>query len=396
MSAGARRRCTGSAGGNPVDLAARPAYRLGVNSWLRDEQAPILGRWGFDQGWAEVFEPYARRGFRAARVVGVDRGAIDLVAATGEVRATLGGAALQSIATDPLTSPCSGDWAAVRSWPDGQVTVEAVLARRTAVVRASASGESRGHVLAANVDTVLITVALDCEPNAARVERLVTLAWQGGATPVLVLTKADLATDAEFIAEDLGAAAPGVEVYVVSSVTGQGLDRLRVLAAPGRTLALIGQSGVGKSTLVNQMSGRASVRVADIGARGKGRHTTVRRELIALPGGAMLLDTPGLRGVGVIDIGEGSDGLTNTFPEIEALSHACRFADCSHDTEPGCAVLAAADEGSLPLRRLESWRKLGKEARWIAMRGDARARAVQRRKWASNARSLRKQGIVRP
>jgi ribosome biogenesis GTPase / thiamine phosphate phosphatase len=355
-----------------------------------------MERLGWDAAWARSFEPFGAAGLTPARVVAVDRGAVDLAGAAGELRATLGGGVLDGIAADPAAGPCSGDWAGVRAWTDGRVTAEVLLPRRTAVVRAASSGESRGQVLAANVDDVLVTVALDVEPRLGRVERLVALSWESGARPVLVLTKADLASDAEYLAADLAAVAPGVDVLVVSAVTGAGMDRLRELATPGRTLALIGQSGVGKSTLVNALSGVDSVLVSEIGARGKGRHTTVRRELVPLPGGGLLLDTPGLRGVGVIDSADGADGLAKAFPEIDALAAQCRFADCSHQTEPGCAVLQAVDDGTLPERRIESYRKLLKEARWIALRGDVRARAEERRKWAVMTKSMRQQRVIRP
>ena len=352
-----------------------------------------LARLGWDDGWAADFEAHEQRGLTAERVVAVDRGAVDLMGADGQARATLGGDVLAALALDPIAGPCSGDWGGLARWPDGRTTLEVLLPRRTAVVRAAASGESRGQVLAANVDDVLVTVSLDAEPNLGRVERLVTLAWESGAQPVIVLTKADLVGDAEYIAADVSATAPGVAVLVVSAVTGEGMDRLAELACPGRTLALLGQSGVGKSTLVNALSGQKSVLVSDIGARGKGRHTTVRRELVPLPGGAMLLDTPGLRGVGVL---EASEGLDKAFPEIEELAEQCRFADCSHDSETGCAVRLAVEDGTLAERRLESWRRLVREARWMATRGDARARNQARRKWVNLTKANRKTGDVRP
>ncbi len=352
-----------------------------------------LFRLGWDDRWAEAFAGYAEHGLEPVRVVGVDRGAIDGLGAEGEQRATFGGDVLDAMARDRAAAPCSGDWGGLRRWPDGRTTLERVLSRRTAVVRAAASGESRGQVLAANVDDVLVTIGLDGEPNLGRVERLVTLAWESGAQPVVVLTKADLVRDAEYVQADVALAAPGVTVIVVSALSGQGMEQLAALAAPGRTLALLGQSGVGKSTLVNALTGTDSVFVSDIGARGKGRHTTVRRELVPLPGGALLLDTPGLRGIGVFDVAE---GLDKAFPEIEALAQACRFADCSHGSEPGCAVLLAVEDGALPERRLESWRKLVKESRWIATRGDARARAEERRKWAAISKANRQRWVVRP
>jgi ribosome biogenesis GTPase / thiamine phosphate phosphatase len=380
----------------PKILRRAALQRPTVDSVTDPGRGAALERLGWDEGWALAFAPLAAAGLEPARVMAVDRGAVDLAGASGDLRATLGGGVLDALAADPAAGPCSGDWAGVRAWPDGRLTAEVLLPRRTAVVRAAASGESRGQVLAANVDDVLVTVALDVEPKLGRVERLVALAWESGARPLLVLTKADLASDAEYLAADLSAVAPGVDVLVVSAVTGAGMDRLREVAQPGRTLALIGQSGVGKSTLVNALSGTDSVVVSPIGARGKGRHTTVRRELVPLPGGSLLLDTPGLRGVGVIESADGADGITKAFPEVESLAANCRFADCLHEAEPGCAVLEAVEDGTLPERRLESYRKLVKEARWIATRGDLRARAQERRKWAVITKSMRQQRVIRP
>ena len=355
--------------------------------------APALVALGWDAAWAAEFAAHPYDDVEPARVAAVDRGAVDLLTADGSCRATFGGALLADLANDPMRGPCSGDWAVLRSWPDDRVTVEALLPRRTAFVRASASGESSAQVLAANVDLVLVAVSLAVEPNLGRVERMVAQAWESGAQPVVVLTKSDLVSDADLIASDVALSAPGVDVLVVSSVTGAGLDALLALARPGRTLALLGQSGVGKSTLVNALVGADVVSVAPIGARGKGRHTTVRRELLAMPGGALLLDTPGLRGIGVVDLEE---GLQRAFPEIEALADQCHFGDCSHASEPGCAVLAAAETGEISPRRLESWRKLGREALWMASRSDARLRAEQRKKYIALSKSVRQSGSIRP
>jgi ribosome biogenesis GTPase len=165
------------------------------------------------------------------------------------------------------------------------------------------------------------------------------------------------------------------------------------LAAPAVTLAFVGQSGVGKSTLINELMGAEVLPTADVGAVGKGRHATVRRELLVTPGGGLVLDTPGLRGVGLVDVDQ---GLDLAFPEIEALAADCRFVDCRHNVEPGCAVLAAVEDGRLPARRLESWHKLGREVRWMAARGDARARAAERQKWRLISKSVRRDGLARP
>jgi ribosome biogenesis GTPase len=347
---------------------------------------------GWDERWSAATAAYPA-GLVPARVVVVDRAACDVQAEGGALRVTFGGDLLEAIAEDPVNGPCTGDWALVRRWPDGRETLEHLLPRRTAVVRATASRRSYGQVLAANVDVVLVVASLSVEPDLGRIERLLALAWESGAQPTVVLTKADLVTDAADVAADVSRAAPGVPVLVVSAVTGEGMPDLAHLAGPGRTLALLGQSGVGKSTLVNGLLGRHRQAVSAIGAVGKGQHTTVRRELVPLPGGGLLIDTPGLRGVGLVDVEE---GLEQVFSDIEALAAHCRFGDCSHSAEPGCAVLAAVDDGTLPVRRLESWRKLGREARWMAGRTDARIRLAEKAKWKAIHKSVRQTGVVRP
>jgi ribosome biogenesis GTPase len=347
---------------------------------------------GWDDRWAEAASAFPVD-LVPARVVAVDRAACDVLAERGVLRVTFGGELLEEIAEDPVAGPCTGDWALVRHWPDDRETVERLLPRRTAVVRASASRTSFGQVLAANVDVVVVVSSLSVEPDLGRIERLLALAWESGAQPAVVLAKADLVTDAADIAADVAGVAPGVPVLVVSAVSGEGMSQLADLAGPGRTLALLGQSGVGKSTLVNALHGTDRQAVSDIGAVGKGRHTTVRRELVALPGGGLLIDTPGLRGVGLMDVEE---GLEQVFQDIEALAARCRFSDCSHATEPGCAVLVAVDEGELPVRRLESWRKLGREARWMAGRTDARIRLAEKARWKAIHKSVRQAGVIRP
>jgi ribosome biogenesis GTPase / thiamine phosphate phosphatase len=285
----------------------------------------------------------------------------------------------------------TGDWLALYDGADG--TRASVLPRRTSVRRAQSSGRSAEQLLAANVDVVAVVVSLALEPDLGRLERLMTLAWDSGAQPLVVLAKADLANDAELVARDVASAAPGVDVVIVSAVTGEGLEALRARLVPGSTVVLLGQSGVGKSTLVNALAGAERVAVADVGVTGKGRHTTTSRELVPLDGGAVLLDTPGLRSVGLVDA---ESGLDLTFPEFEALSARCRFTDCAHEAEPGCAVLAAVEDGTVPARRLESWRKLGRELAWIARRTDSRLAAEERARWKAVHMEVRRSGRVRP
>jgi ribosome biogenesis GTPase len=219
---------------------------------------------------------------------------------------------------------------------------------------------------------------LAAELDLGRLERFLSLAWESGAEPLVVLTKADLVPDTTHLLADAEAAAPGVQVVVASAASGEGLEVLGAVLGGG-TSVLLGQSGAGKSTLSNALTGSEVQEVqATRDADGKGRHTTTTRDLLALPGGGVLIDTPGLRGVGLWDA-EG--GVAQVFSEIEELARDCRFQDCSHQAEPGCAVLAALEDGTLAHRRLESYRKLLRENAWIASRTDQRMRADMRREW---------------
>jgi ribosome biogenesis GTPase / thiamine phosphate phosphatase len=317
-----------------------------------------------------------------ARVSRVDRGACFVLTDDGEARYFYSGALKRAAHDDPLALPCVGDWVSIEG------DVRAVQPRRTAIVRAGVSpGASLGQVLAANVDVVYIAEPTVPEVDLGRIERFLALAWESGAQPVVVITKADLG---EVDLAAIEAVAPGAPVCLISSVTGAGLDAVRL--RPGQTAVILGRSGAGKSTLVNALAGvdvmaTNAIREAD----GRGRHTTVHRELIVLPDGGMIIDTPGLRSIGLYDA---DDGLAQVFSDIDELATGCRFHDCGHDSEPGCAVRGAVESGDLPRRRLESWRKLQREARWIASRTDARIRAEEARKWRAITKSVK--GRARP
>jgi len=246
-------------------------------------------------------------------------------------------------------------------------------------------------VLAANVDVAVVTEGLHPEPDLGRIERFLALAWESGATPLVVLTKADLVPDAAHVRDDVATAAPGVDVLAVSATTGEGMADLAPYVVAGRTLALLGPSGAGKSTLTNALAGETVMVTRELRADGKGRHTTVHRELVLLPGGGLIVDTPGLRSVGLTDV---SESLDMVFADVEALAAQCRFADCEHRTEPDCAVLAALDNGELSERRWESYIKLAREARWMAMRHDARLRSEERAKWRRISKDVRNR--IRP
>ena len=342
----------------------------------------VLTSLGWDDHFASAAEPYAQTHL-IGRVVRAERGFVDCLTDGGPLRA-------RQRLGDPVA--VTGDWLVLID-DDAGWWVDGVLPRRTSIERAAASGRSAAQVLAANVDLVLVTVPVFPEPKPAMVERFVALAWDSGATSVLVVTKTDLSTEAAAIVADLAEAVPGVEVLAVSATTGEGITELRAAVPAGRTACLIGRSGAGKSTLVNALAGADVVETGDIRRDGKGRHTTTVRELIPLPEGGVLLDTPGLRGAG---LWVGEEGIERTFADVEDLVAACRFSDCGHDSEPGCAVLAAVDDGRLPERRLASWRKLQREARWIATRADARLQAEQRRAWKIVHMEVRRSGRIRP
>jgi len=340
---------------------------------FRDTDSHALVPYGWDDVWESEFVPYAAQGLLPGRVVRVDRAMCDLFTADGIVRVD------SSLVTpkDPMRVVCTGDWVAVD--PDGDPRfVRTLLPRRTAFVRSTSSKRSEGQVLAANLDHVVICVSLAIEFDLGRLERFLALAWESGAVPFVVLTKADTVADSSHLVADAEAAAPGVRVLAVSAATGDGLDTLRAVLAGG-TAVLLGQSGAGKSTLTNALVGREVQEVQAIrDADNKGRHTTTTRDLLALPEGGVLIDTPGLRGVGLWDA---QSGVGQVFAEIEQLAEDCRFHDCSHQAEPGCAVLAALADGTLPHRRLDSYRKLLRENAWIASRTDQRLRADMRREW---------------
>jgi ribosome biogenesis GTPase / thiamine phosphate phosphatase len=344
----------------------------------------VLAALGWDADWAAHARTHAADD--VGRVSRVDRGVCTVLTEDGATRASLGGDLLDAMSHDPTEAPCTGDWVALRSWPDARTTAEAVLPRRSSIVRADPAPGSRGQTLAANVSHVGVVAGLDQVPAMTKLERLLTIAWQSGATPIVLLTKADLAADAADLARDVAVDAPGADVLCCSTVTGEGLDDLGARLGRGTTLALMGSSGAGKSSLVNALVGADVLTTRDIRSDGRGRHTSVRRELVAVPGGGAIIDTPGLRGVGLYDA---DDGLSATFADIAELAASCRFADCAHETEPDCAVLAAVESGALTMRRLESWRKLQREQAWMAARKDARLRSEQLRVWKQRTKASR-------
>ncbi|MGK5169992.1 ribosome small subunit-dependent GTPase A [Geodermatophilus sp. CPCC 205761] len=311
------------------------------------------------------------------RVARVDRGRLTVLTADGELRAHPGTALLGD------TGAAVGDWVALR----GELAV-AVLPRRTAFTRVTAGRTSAAQVVAANLDTVLVVDALAGPQRLRRVERYLAVAWGSGATPVVVLTKADLCDDVPAAVQEVAESALGVDVLPVSSVSGAGVAEVSARIGPGRTAAMVGPSGVGKSSLANALLGAELIATSAIrGSDGRGRHTTTARELHLLPGGGLLVDTPGMRELGLVD----DEGIDTTYADVTELAQRCRFRDCGHRSEPGCAVAAAIAEGRLDPARYAAWRKLQAEARRQALRSDARARAAEHARVRALYRAYRAQ-----
>lgn len=332
-----------------------------------------LAPFGWDEQFARDFDSLRVPGTVPARVVAEHRDRYVVRAADGERAAVLAGR-LRHHAHTREDLPATGDWVAVDAG-DGTAAIHAVLPRRSIFRRKAAGETTEAQVLAANVDVALIAAALPGDVNARRIERYLALAWESGAIPVIVLTKADLVDDVDAAVRGVRAVAPGVDVAAVSAVTGAGVDALARWLVPGRTAVLLGSSGAGKSTLSNLLLGADALRTGAVREDGKGRHTTTHRQLVQLRNGALLIDTPGMR---ELQLWSADAGLESAFADVEALAARCRFGDCEHQAEPGCAVRAAAESGALDPARLESWRRLRRELAWLEIRQDEAAAAAER------------------
>jgi ribosome biogenesis GTPase len=280
--------------------------------------------------------------------------------------------------------PAVGDWVVVVDAPGDRFAIEALLPRRTKVSRKTPWLKAEEHVLAANVDTVVLVAGLDADFNPRRLERYLTAAWDSGADPVLVLTKLDVCDDPGKLVE-AEAVGVGVPVYALSNVTGEGLGAVRELLRPARTFVLLGSSGAGKSTLANSLAGRKVMETGDLRNDGRGRHTTRHRQLLVMPGGAILIDTPGLR---ELQVWEGD--LDSAFADVAELAAQCRFGDCAHETEPDCAVREALATGQLAADRWSNYVKLQRELRSIEARSSRRLQRELKSRWKARARETRR------
>jgi len=361
---------------------------------------------GWDDAFSGSFHAHRLLGRTPARVTAVHKETAIVRSHGGDARAVVSGR-FRFEATSPADYPAVGDWVALEGTAElgeergptataaahGAAIIAAVLPRRSAFVRSATDSNRRGggrladeQVLAANVDVALLVAGLDHEFNLRRIERYLSVAWASGAAPVMVLNKADLGDDVEGRRVAAESIAPGVPIVVTSALTGAGLVAIKAHIRPGRTAVVLGSSGVGKSTLLNGLLGAArqstgAVRASD----SRGRHTTTHRELFELPGGGLLIDTPGIRS---LEVTGADQGVTAAFDDVAAIAERCRFADCRHAGEPGCAIRAALERGDLSEARLESHRKLEREAAHVARKQDPVARLEERRRWKAISKSV--------
>ena len=338
-------------------------------------------------GWTDeleaAFTTYAERGFEPARVVAEHRGGYYVRSQRGDRLAHARGRLREDEIVGGM--PAVGDWVAVCDASGERFAIEALLPRRTKVSRKTPWLKAEEHILVANVDTVLLVTGLDQDFSPRRLERYLIAAWDSGADPVVVLTKLDVCDDFGKIVE-AEAVAVGVPVLALSNVTGEGVDEVRALLRPARTFVLLGSSGTGKSTLVNRLAGRELMPTGGLRNDGKGRHTTRHRQLLVLRGGAILIDTPGLR---ELQVWEGD--VSSAFADVAQLAEDCRFNDCGHGTEPGCAIREALESGVLDPGRWASYLKLERELRRVGMRRGSREHRELKRRWRAGARETRRE-----
>jgi ribosome biogenesis GTPase / thiamine phosphate phosphatase len=346
-----------------------------------------LRPFGWDEAWASAYASRSASGREPARVVAEDRGSYLLVGARGELRGSVSGRFRFDADDDPARFPAVGDWVVVDGDSLGDMVIHDVLPRRSSLMRQAAGRRTEAQIVAANLDVVFIVASLNADLNVRRLERYLAAAWESGAEPVVLLSKADLSPD-EAVDDALLAVnrvTAGAAVIPISAIHGRGMAAVGDRIGPGRTAAFVGSSGVGKSTLLNALAGdeiAATQAIRDDDARG--RHTTTRRQLHLLPDGGLVLDTPGMRELALWD----GEGLQQSFADVEALGRACRFRDCAHDGEPACAIAAALADRRLDAARYESWRKLQREATHHERRVDALARTAERRRWRQTGKAV--------
>jgi ribosome biogenesis GTPase len=349
--------------------------------------AGMLQRYGWGPFFQEAWQARKEEaGQEPGRLIAEYRGGYVLATSHGDLKASAAGRLRLAIRKGESERPAVGDWVSLEARPqEGSAVIHAVLPRRTQLVRKAAGRGEEEQVVAANVDVVFLVSALTRDLNPRRLERYLALAWDSKAQPVVVLTKADLSEDVAAARERIATLAPGVALHTVSSFTGEGVDALLPYLQDRQTVAFIGSSGVGKSTLINRLLGTERQEVGAVREDDKGRHTTTHRELLVTPQGGLVIDTPGMRELG---LWEAEEGVQATFTDIEALATGCRFNDCRHQNEPGCAVQEAARTGALAPERMESYRKLVQEVAFQDRQRDTQAQSRHKQETKQATRAL--------
>jgi ribosome biogenesis GTPase / thiamine phosphate phosphatase len=334
---------------------------------------------GWNQTFEEAFKAYENQLLVPGRISVEHKGLYDVLTEHGELLGEITGK-IRFNATGRHDYPAVGDWVAVSAVPqEGKAYIHGILPRKSKFSRKAAGLTTEEQIVATNVDTVFLVNALNQDFNLRRLERYLLMAWESGATPVIVLSKADLCEDVQKYMDEVETIAFGVPTFAVSAESGIGLDALSSFIKEGETVALLGSSGVGKSTLANKLFGQEVLKTNDIREEdGKGKHTTTHRELLVLENGGILIDTPGMR---ELQLWEGDNSLSQSFQDIEAFAEQCRFRDCTHNNEPGCGVQTAIETGELDEERYNSFLKLQRELAYFARKEDQKLALAERARW---------------
>lgn len=341
-------------------------------------------------GWNDFFEEYFNieedNNLTVGRISAEYRSYYDVITDIGEIKGEISGK-LRYTAESKCDFPVVGDWVVINILDDDLAIINDVLPRKSLFKRKAPGNKFEEQILASNIDYIFLVTSLNQNYNLRRIERYVTISWESGAIPVVILSKSDLCDDIDSKIIEVESIAPGVDIHAISGITGEGVDNLRKYISEGDTICLLGSSGVGKSTLVNRLIGTEVMNTGIIRLEdGRGKHTTTHRQMISVPEGGLIIDTPGIREIALWD---GSEGIEETFKDVENLSLQCKFSDCKHKTEPGCAVLKAISEGILSSDRLESYKKLQREIQYMERKQNKKLQIEEKKKNKSVKKYIR-------